>query len=56
MSPDTQRALQPAKQWGFFILLLLLISPGLNRWFFDVVFWFFEFSGVPSALVSVGGR
>ena len=27
LSPQTQRALQPAKQWGFFILLLLLFAP-----------------------------
>jgi Zn-dependent protease len=54
LSPDTQRSLQPFKQWGFFILLILLIAPSLNRWFFSVVFWFFDLSGVPSALVSIG--
>ena len=27
LSPQTQRALEPAKQWGFFILLILLIAP-----------------------------
>ena len=36
LSPQTQRALQPAKQWAFFILLLLLIATPLNQWFFDV--------------------
>jgi Zn-dependent protease len=55
LSPDTQRSLQPFKQWGFFIVLILLIAPSLNRWFFSVVFWFFDLSGVPSALVSIGG-
>ncbi|MDT5066664.1 MAG: hypothetical protein QOK02_2819 [Mycobacterium sp.] len=55
LSADTQRSLQPFKQWGFFILLILLIAPSLNRWFFSVVFWFFDLSGVPSALVSIGG-
>ena len=55
LSTDTQRSLQPFKQWGFFILLILLIAPSLNRWFFSVVFWFFDLSGVPSALVSIGG-
>jgi Zn-dependent protease len=54
LSPDTQRALQPVKQWGFFILLILLIAPSLNRWFFSVVFWFFDLSGVPSLLVGAG--
>ena len=39
LSPETQRALQPVKQWGFFILLILLIAPPLNQWFFGVVFW-----------------
>ncbi|CRZ16562.1 site-2 protease family protein [Mycolicibacterium neworleansense] len=56
LSPDTQRALEPAKQWGFFILLILLITPALNRWFFSVVFWFVDLSGVPSQLVSVGSQ
>ncbi|MEW2482194.1 site-2 protease family protein [Mycobacterium sp. NPDC049093] len=56
LSPDTQRALEPAKQWGFFILLILLITPTLNRWFFSVVFWFVDLSGVPSQLVSIGSQ
>jgi len=56
LSHDTQRALQPAKQWGFFILLILLLAPGLNQWFFGAVYWLFDFSGVPSAMVSIGGQ
>ncbi|MCV7289751.1 MULTISPECIES: site-2 protease family protein [Mycolicibacterium] len=56
LKPETQRALEPVKQWGFFILLILLIAPALNRWFFGVVYWFFDFSGVSSYLVSVGGQ
>lgn len=56
LSPDTQRALEPAKQWGFFILLILLITPALNRWFFSVVYWFVDLSGVSSQLVSIGGQ
>ncbi len=35
LSPQTQRALQPAKQWAFLILLLLLFTPQVNRWFFE---------------------
>ena len=31
LSPETQRALQPAKQWAFFILLVLLIATPLNQ-------------------------
>lgn len=54
LSPQTQRSLAPAKQWGFFILLLLLIAPVLNQWFFSVVYWLFDLFGVSSTLVSVG--
>lgn len=56
LSPETQRALEPAKQWGLFILLILLFTPVLNRWFFSVVFWFVDLSGVPSQLVSIGSQ
>ncbi|MBS2079940.1 hypothetical protein KCQ60_24815, partial [Mycobacterium tuberculosis] len=30
LSPGAQRALAPAKQWGFVILLFLLLAPVLN--------------------------
>ncbi|OBB31374.1 hypothetical protein A5792_16250 [Mycolicibacterium peregrinum] len=56
LSADTQRALAPAKQWGLFILLILLFTPALNRWFFSVVFWFVDLSGVPGQLVSIGSQ
>ena len=56
LSPQTQRALQPAKQWGFFILLILLLAPGLNQWFWDIVLWFFDFSDVPRLLVWEGSQ
>ena len=56
LSPATQRALAPARQFGFMILLLLLIAPGPNRLFFSAVFWFFDLSGVPGALVTIGGQ
>jgi Zn-dependent protease len=54
LKPETQRQLEPVKQWGFLILLVLLIVPALNRWFFSIVFWFVDLSGVPSVLVAVG--
>jgi Zn-dependent protease len=54
LSPETQRAVAPAKQYGFFILLFLLLAPGLNRWFFGFVLWLFDFSGVPHLLVAWG--
>ncbi len=56
LSPETQRALQPAKLWGFFILLILLIAPPLNQWFFGAVDWLFELSGVPGVLWQIGGQ
>ncbi len=56
LSPATQRALEPAKQYGFLILLVVLIAPGLNRWFFSAVFWLFDLSGVPTGLVGLGSE
>lgn len=56
LAPETQRRLEPVKGWGFLILLLLLIVPELNRWFFSIVFFVFDLSDVSSALVSVGGQ
>ena len=56
LSPETQRAVAPAKQWGFFILLLILLAPGVNQWFFGAVYWLFDLSGVDSYLSAVGGQ
>jgi Zn-dependent protease len=52
LSPETQRALAPAKQWGFVLLLFLLFAA--SQWFFGLVLWLFHFSGVPTVLVSWG--
>lgn len=54
LSAQTQHTLQPVKQWGLLVLVVLLISPVLNRWFFSIVFWFFELSGVPRYLAGMG--
>jgi Zn-dependent protease len=54
LSYETQRALEPAKQWGFLILFILLIAPPLNYWFFSIVYWFFDLSGVDPFFVRVG--
>lgn len=54
LSPETQRAVAPAKQYGVFILLFLLLAPVVNQWLFAVVDWFFDFSGVPHLLASAG--
>ncbi|MCV7217284.1 site-2 protease family protein [Mycobacterium crocinum] len=56
LSPETQRAVAPAKQFGFLFLLLLLLAPAANQWFFSVVFWFFDLSGVPGGLASIGSQ
>jgi Zn-dependent protease len=56
LSYDTQRALAGFKQYGFFILLILLIAPPLNQWFFSIVYWFVELSGVPAGLSGFGGQ
>lgn len=56
LRPETQRAVAPAKQFGFLFLLLLLLAPALNQWFFGLVFWFFDLSGVPGALASIGSQ
>jgi Zn-dependent protease len=56
LSPETQRALEPFKPWGFFVVLILFIAPPLNRWFFGVVSWFFELSGVQPILWQIGSQ
>jgi Zn-dependent protease len=50
LSPQTQRGLEPAKQWGLIVLIVLLFTPALNRWFFGAVDWFFGLSGIPAGL------
>lgn len=54
LSPDTQRALLPARQWGFLLLMLLLIVPELNRLFFNVVYSAVSLAGVPPRLAMIG--
>ncbi|CAN5159505.1 site-2 protease family protein [soil metagenome] len=56
LSPQTQRALSGFRQWGFMILLILLIAPPLNQAFFGAVYWVYELSGVPSYLSGIGGQ
>jgi Zn-dependent protease len=54
LSADTRRALEPAKQWAFFIFLVLFIATPLSRYFFAMVGWFFDLSGVNSGLIGLG--
>ncbi|MDY6996478.1 MAG: site-2 protease family protein [Actinomycetota bacterium] len=56
LSAETRRAVAPAKQWGFFILLLVLIAPPLNQWFFSAVYWLFGLSGVSPGLSWEGSQ
>ena len=55
LSPETQRALEQFKPYGWIILLVILIAPPLNQWFFGIVYWFFDLSGVPVLLAQLGG-
>jgi Zn-dependent protease len=55
LSYETQRALAPAKQWGFLILLVLLFIPPVNYAFFELVDWFVSLSGVPPYFAHLGG-
>jgi Zn-dependent protease len=54
LRPQTQRMLEPAKGWAFFVLLLLLFTPQVNRWFFGVIDWLFGLSGLNPDLWRVG--
>ena len=56
LSPATRRALEPVRQFGFVILIVVLMTPALNQWFFKIVFWFFDLSGVPAGLAMFGGH
>src|SRR5258708_38861609 len=47
LSPETQRALEQFKPYGFLLLFLLLLAPPLNQWFFGIVEWFYGLSDVP---------
>jgi Zn-dependent protease len=56
LSPATRRSLEPVRQFGFIILIVVLMTPALNRWFFKFVFWFFDLSGVSANLAMFGGQ
>ena len=56
LSAETRRALEPAKQWGLFLLLVLFIATPLSRVFFDVVGLFIDIAGVDRLLVGTGLR
>jgi Zn-dependent protease len=54
LSPETQRAVAPAKQFGLFILLFLFLAPGPSQWLFGFVYWLFDLSGVSELLPQAG--
>ena len=54
LSPETQRAVAPFKQYGLFILLFLFLAPAVNRGLVEFVSWLFDFSGVPHLLAAIG--
>jgi Zn-dependent protease len=54
LSPETQRAVAPAKQYAVFILLFLFLAPAVGQWLYSIAAFFFEFSGVPPLLASAG--
>ncbi len=56
LSPDTQRALAPAKTWGLLVLFLLFIVSPLGTYFFEVVTFFVDLFGVERFLVGNGLR
>lgn len=56
LSPETQRALAPAKVWGLLVLFVLFIASPLGNYFFSVVAWFVDLFGVQRPLVGAGLR
>jgi Zn-dependent protease len=55
LSPKTQRTLANAKTFGFLILFVLLMSPPINRAFFDAAYWIVASLGVDPDLARIGG-
>ncbi|HXO54335.1 MAG TPA: site-2 protease family protein [Mycobacterium sp.] len=54
LSPETQRALEQFKPYGFLLLFVLLLAPPLNQWFFGIVEWFYGLSDVPPGWAYAG--
>ncbi len=54
LSPGLQRSLAPVKQYGFFILLFILIAPPLNGWFWSIVLKLYTTLGGLGMLASIG--
>lgn len=49
-----RRAMEPLRTWGFLILLVVLVTPPLNGWFFELVFGLYRWLGGYDWLAGVG--
>lgn len=54
LSHQTRRSVEPIGQYGFLIIVGLLLIPQLNRAFFDLIYSIFELGGADRALASWG--
>jgi Zn-dependent protease len=54
LDSDTVRMGEKIKPWGLIGVILLLQIDRLNRWFFDLVYWLYDFSGTPRLLSQFG--
>ncbi|GAB25174.1 peptidase M50 family protein [Gordonia polyisoprenivorans NBRC 16320 = JCM 10675] len=54
LSPQTRQSAAAVAPYGFLLIFALLFIPQLNKAFFDLIFWLFELSGVPSGLAEWG--
>ncbi|MGH3726528.1 MAG: site-2 protease family protein [Mycobacterium sp.] len=55
LNPRTQHSLANFKTFGFLILFVLLMTPPINRVFFDTVYWIVGSLGVEPDLARIGG-
>jgi Zn-dependent protease len=54
LNPETVRGAEPVKPWGMIGVIVLLQINQFNRWFFNLVYTLFEWSGVDRSVASLG--
>lgn len=54
LDADTVRMGEKIKPWGMLGVIVVLQIDQLNAWFFDLVYWFYDFSGAPRLLSEFG--
>jgi Zn-dependent protease len=54
LDAETVRLGEMIKPWGLIGVILLLQVDRLNRWFFDLVYWLYDYSGAPRLLSQTG--